>query len=65
MTTVAAMIGSNRIVTGAGIVHPLGNPDLDPKAEKEFRRVIVERALAALRVEAKEQKIFTETSHLA
>jgi len=64
MTPVAVMIGSNRIIPGAGIVHPVGNPDLDLRAEKAFRRVLVERALEALRTKIHEQKVFPK-SHMA
>ena len=57
------MVGSNRIMLGAGIVHPMGNPDLDPKAEKAFRRTMVETAVKALQTEIQEQMIFSK-SHL-
>jgi len=52
------MVGSNRIVPGAGIIHPVGNAKLDPKNEKTLRRNIVEQALEALTTELTEQKIF-------
>jgi glycine reductase len=42
------MVGSNRIVPASSVVHPLGDPHRDPKAEKIFRRGIVEEALRAL-----------------
>ena len=58
MTPVALMVGSSRIILGAGIAHPVGNPDLDPKAEKALRRAIVEKALEALQTEIQEQKLF-------
>jgi len=58
MTPIAVMIGANRIIPGAGVVHPLGNIDLDPKAEKTLRRAIVEKALEALQIELTEQKLF-------
>ena len=43
------MVGSNRIVPVTSIVHPVGNPELSPGAEKEFRRTILQRALEALK----------------
>ena len=43
------MVGSNRIIPVLSIVHPLGNAELNPKAEKEFRRAILEKALEALK----------------
>ena len=62
MTPVASMIGSIRIIVGAGIVHPVGNPGLDPKTEKALRRAIVERALETLVTDLKESKIFERSS---
>src|SRR5207249_1652412 len=48
MTPVAVMVGANRIVPAAGIIHPLGSADLSPDDEKALRRRIVEQALQAL-----------------
>jgi hypothetical protein len=48
MTPVAQMIGSHRIVTGNGIVHPMGAADSTPEAELDLRRRILQRATAAL-----------------
>ncbi len=48
LTPVALMVGSNRIVPSASVVHPVGDPSRDPEAEKVFRRAIVEEALKAL-----------------
>ncbi len=58
MTPIAVMVGSNRIIPAAGIVHPVGNPDLEPKEEKRLRRAIVDKAVEALRTELTEQKLF-------
>ncbi len=58
MTPIAVMVGSNRIIPGSGILHPLGNADLDPEEEKALRRSIVEKALKALQTDIKEQTIF-------
>jgi len=58
ITPVALMVGSNRVITGSGIVHPVGDDDLDPVAEKRLRRAIVEIALKALQTELKEQELF-------
>ena len=57
MTPIALMVGSNRIIPGSGIIHPVGNIDLDSKAEKTLRRAIVERALEALQTKLTEQKL--------
>jgi glycine reductase len=60
MTPVAVMVGANRIVPAAGIIHPLGNAELAPEDEKALRRRIVERALAALRSEVARPTVFGE-----
>ena len=52
MVPIAKMVGSNRIVQGTGIVHPLGAADLPPEEEKELRRKTVLQALEALKSEA-------------
>ena len=59
MTPVAVMVGANRIVPAAGIIHPLGNADLSPEDEKALRRRIVEQALRALRTEVAKPTVFT------
>ena len=58
MTPVAMMIGSNRIIVGNGIVHPLGDVNLSAGAEKELRRTIVKKAIEALQTDLTEQHIF-------
>ena len=59
MTPVAVMVGANRVVPAAGIIHPLGNAELSPEDERALRRRIVERALAALRTEVVQPTIFS------
>ena len=58
MTPVAVMVGANRIVPAAGIIHPLGNADLSPEDEKALRRRIVEQALKALKTEVAQPTVF-------
>ena len=58
MTPIAVMVGSNRIIPGAGVIHPLGDAELDPQDEKVLRRNIVKKALEALQTELTEQKLF-------
>ena len=58
MTPIAIMVGSNRIIPGSGVIHPMGDIDLDPKEEKYLRRNMVEKALEALQTELTEQKLF-------
>jgi glycine reductase complex component B subunit gamma len=48
MIPVAEMVGSNRIVPGNGIVHPMGDAERSPDEERRIRRRILERALEAL-----------------
>jgi glycine reductase len=59
MTPVAVMVGANRIVPAAGIIHPLGNADLSPADEKALRRRIVDKALQALKTEVAQPTVFT------
>jgi glycine reductase len=58
MTPVAVMVGANRIVPAAGIIHPLGNAELSPEDEKALRRRIVEQALRALQTEVARPTVF-------
>lgn len=44
----AKMTGANRIVQGAGITHPLGNPTSTVEEEKSLRRKILMAALKLL-----------------
>lgn len=57
---ISLTVGANRIVPTIAIPHPLGNPSLDKKEEKELRRKLVERALKALSTEVEEQTVFEE-----
>jgi glycine reductase len=50
---IAKMIGSNRVILGHGIVHVAGDPSLSPEEEKNLRRQLVLRAMAALESEEK------------
>jgi len=59
MTPVAVMVGANRIVPAAGIIHPLGNAELSAEDEKALRRRIVECALQALQTEVVRPTVFT------
>ena len=59
MTPVAVMVGANRIVPAAGIIHPLGNAELSAEEEKALRRRIVEQALQALATDVAQPTVFT------
>ena len=52
------MVGANRILPAAGIIHPVGDAELSPDEELRLRRSIVEAALRALTADLKEQTIF-------
>lgn len=45
---IAKMVGCNRLVLGNGIVHVVGDAKLSVEQEKEVRRQLVRKALAAL-----------------
>lgn len=62
MTPVAVMVGANRIVPAAGIIHPLGNAELSPEEEKTLRRRIVEQALQALQTDVAQPTVFAAPS---
>jgi len=62
MTPIAMMVGSNRIIPGGGIIHPVGSAELDPEEEKRLRRAIVEKALEAIKSDIKEQVLYERVS---
>lgn len=62
MTPVAVMVGANRIVPAAGIIHPLGNAELSPEEEKTLRRRIVAQALQALQTDVAQPTVFAAPS---
>ncbi len=45
---IAKMVGRNRLVLGNGIVHVVGDAKLSAEQEREVRRQLVRKALAAL-----------------
>lgn len=56
---ISQTVGANRIVPTVAIPYPLGNPELDPKDEKELRRKLVRKALKALETPVTEQTVFS------
>lgn len=52
------MVGVNRIVRGAGVMHPTGDPSLSPEMEKAYRSEIVDIALKALTTKIEKPTIF-------
>jgi betaine reductase len=63
MTPVAVMVGANRIVPAAGIIHPLGNAELSAEDEKTLRQRIVAKALQALQTEVVQPTVFGGGEH--
>lgn len=55
---IALTVGANRIIPAVGIPYPLGNPNLEPDAEKKLRRNLVERAFKALQTDIEDQTVF-------
>lgn len=57
---ISLTVGANRIVPTVAIPHPLGNPELPEKEERELRLNLVKKALRALQVEVEKQTVFEE-----
>ena len=55
---ISKTVGANRIVPAVAIPHPLGNPTMNAKDEKELLRALVEKALKALQTPITEQTVF-------
>ena len=55
---ISLTVGANRIVPTIAIPHPLGNPALSKEDEKELRRKLTRKALAALQTEVDGQTVF-------
>lgn len=51
-------VGSNRIVSGVAIPHPVGRPELGPEADKATRREVLMRALKAMCTDIPDQTVF-------
>jgi glycine reductase len=48
LTDISSGIGSNRILQGKSVLHPLGDPSIPKDAEIGYRRQMVGRALELL-----------------
>jgi glycine reductase len=62
MTPIAQIVGSNRIIPGLGIVHPVGDADLSRHEEKRIRLRLIEKAVEALAEPISDQTIFETPS---
>ena len=51
-------VGSNRIVPGVAIPHPVGEPELGPEVDKAACRELLMRAFKAMTTKIEEQTIF-------
>lgn len=47
-TSIAENVGANRIVSGGHFTHPIGNLDLPPDRERDYRRQVLLTALKAV-----------------
>jgi betaine reductase len=56
------MVGANRIMPAAGIIHPLGNAEQSSEDDKALRRRLMAKALQALQTEIVRPTIFGEVS---
>ena len=55
---ISRTIGANRIIPGAGIPYPLGDPTQGDADSKKIREKMVRRALKALQVPVTDQTVF-------
>ncbi len=60
LVSIAARVGAPRIVPTRGIPYPTGDPALEPEAERQWRRRLLERALVALSTRVAEPTVFDE-----
>jgi glycine reductase len=51
-------VGSNRIVPGIAIPHPVGDPFADKAVDKAKRRTVLLKAFEAMTTDINEQTIF-------
>ncbi len=58
LVTIAEQVGAPRIVRGGGIPYPSGDPAMTPEAERDWRRRLVGRALAAVATPVEHPTIF-------
>ena len=58
ITSIAQVVGANRIVRAVSIPHPFGDPALSREEEFSLRLSLVQRALHALEMPIDEQTLF-------
>ncbi len=55
---ISMTVGANRIVPAVAIPHPLGNPTLPEREERELRLRLVKKGLRALQTDVEKQTVF-------
>ena len=58
ITSIAQVVGANRIVRAFAIPHPFGDPGVSPDEEFTLRKSLVLRALRAIGTPIEEQTLF-------
>jgi len=58
LVSIALRVGAPRVVPTRGIPYPTGDPSLEPKAEQQWRRRLLERALEAIATPVSEPTVF-------
>ena len=58
MVNVSKDIGANRIIPSRSVLYPTGDPGLSPDMEFALRKRIVGNALAAIRMDIEESRVF-------
>ncbi len=58
LVSIATRVGAPRVVPTRGIPYPTGDPSLDPRSERQWRRKLLERALQAVATPVKEPTVF-------
>lgn len=60
LVSVAQQVGAPRIVPARGIPYPTGDPELEPKQERAWRRTLLERAVVAISTPVTQPTVFGE-----
>ncbi len=58
MTMLAKQMGANRVIAGAKIPHPCGDPSLPEEADRVLRKEIVKCALSSLQTDVSAPTIY-------
>ncbi len=58
LPNVGAQVGAGRMLAGSKFHHPVGNPELPYNEELEWRKALMEKALAALEARVETPTVF-------